>query len=609
MRFASAARFVLLLPALAAAPAFGQLQAGSAPLLEQVEVNVVNVDVHVTDSSGKPVSGLGRQDFELLEDGKPVKLTNFDAVTGDRVPVHAAAPSPLPVAPANAAARTAAAPPLAPVAEEQRLHLVLYVDDFNLSPAHRARVLGPLRKFLAERLAPTDRVMVVSYDQGVRIRQPFTSDPAALAAALDQIATLAPANDLGSARRAAFRAFLDLQGIEPCDLRVVQPIESYAETTRQEVLRSLRGLTLLVNSLAGVPGRKAILHVSDGIPLSPGQDLYEMLYQLCGGVSNGLSNAAAGGPSAKPTDSATHYDGTHALLDATHYSTANDFRRLTSHANAQGVPFYTLQASGLGGADSGAAEFDPGERALQLPSVERSLRDNLQDSLTVMATDTGGRAILNANDPTPDLGQLRADFETYYSLGYSPEHHGDGKEHQIEVRVKRSGFRLRYRKGYRDEPTLERAVNRNLATLLHGFEDNPIEITLTVGEVTPAKAGAWQVPVRLRIPLFKLAILNRGEAFDGQLRLLVMTRDGGDKISPVRQVNVPIHIRKTDVLTALGQYFAYDLNLELPPGPHRLAVAVRDEYGGTTSYLGKDLAVGGGVPARAPGPVPAKAQK
>ncbi len=605
MKRASAARLpVLVLPlvlALGAAPARGQLQAGSAPLLEQVEVNVVNVDVHVTDSSGKAVPGLGRQDFEILEDGKPVKLTNFEAVTGDHVPARGMAPS-LPSGAPGPAGRTATAPALS---EEQRLHLVLYVDDFNLSPLHRARVLGPLRKFLAERLAPTDRVMVVSYDQGVRIRQPFTSDPAAVAAALDGIATLAPANDLGSQRRAAFRSFLELQGIQPCDLRVVQPIESYAETTRQEVLRSLRGLTLLVNSLAGVPGRKAILHVSDGIQLSPGQDLYEMLYQLCGGVSNGLSDAAMGiQPGKAGTDSATHYDGTHALLDATHYSTANDFRKLTDHANAQGVPFYTLQASGLGGADSAAADLDPGERALQLPSVERSLKDNLQDSLTVMATDTGGRAILNANDPTPDLGQLRADFETYYSLGYSPEHHGDGKEHQIEVRVKRRGLRLRYRKGYRDEPTLERAVNRNLATLLHGFEDNPIEISLTVGEVTAAKAGVWQVPVRLRIPLFKLAILNRGESYDGQLRLLVMTRDGSDKISPVRQVNVPIHIPKTQVLTALGQYFAYDLNLELPPGPHRLAVAVRDEYGGTTSYLGKDLEVGGAIAAKA-----AKAQK
>jgi len=39
----------------------------------------------------------------------------------------------------------------------------------------------------------------------------------------------------------------------------------------------------------------------------------------------------------------------------------------------------------------------------------------------------------------------------------------------------------------------------------------------------------------------------------------------------VRQVEVPIHIPKTQVLTALGQYYAYDLSLRLTPGKHRLA--------------------------------------
>ncbi len=530
MRRTSAALVLLLVPTLAAAPAHGQIQAGSTPLVEQVEVDVVNVDVHVTDAAGKPVQGLGKRDFELLEDGKPIALTNFEAVTGDRVPAREAPVVAVPVPPADFAPETAAAahPPAAPtLAEDQRLHLVIYVDNFNLNPLNRARVLGPLRKFIAERLAPTDRVMLVSYDQGVHVRQPFTSDRAALAAALDRIASLAPANDLGAQRRVAFNTFLEIQKLEPCDIRGAQPIESYAAITRQEVLRSIRGLTLLVNSLAGVPGRKAILHVSDGIQLTPGQDLYEILYQLCAGVSNGLSNTAAGVDPKAHIDAGAHYDGNHALLDAQHYSTAKDFLKLTQHANAQGVPFYTLQASGLAGAATAAAEFDAEERALQLPAVDRSLSDNLQDSLTTMATETGGRAILNANDPSAALGQLRADFESYYSLGYSPQHHGDGKEHRIEVRVKNRGLHLRYRKSYRDEPSLERAVNRTLATLLHGFEDNPIEITLTTGPTTSASLatpGSWQVPVRLRIPLFKLAILNRDEAFDGRLRLLVMTQ-------------------------------------------------------------------------------------
>src|SRR3954447_26980897 len=50
------------------------------PLVEKIEVSVVNVDVTVTDRRGQPVSGLTRDDFEILEDGKPQPISNFYVV-------------------------------------------------------------------------------------------------------------------------------------------------------------------------------------------------------------------------------------------------------------------------------------------------------------------------------------------------------------------------------------------------------------------------------------------------------------------------------------------------------------------------------------------------
>jgi VWFA-related protein len=555
-----------------------------------VEVEVVNVDVRATDASSRPVTDLGKGDFELLEDGRPVSITNFEAVNGERLPARPASSPPAQTAGTSVPAPS---PPPAPISEEQRLHLVIYVDNGNLQPAHRARVLLSLHRLVEEQLSPTDRVMIVTYDQSLHVRLPFTSDRGAIGGALDQIATLAAASDLESQRRSTLRTVLDLHhtpNIGPCGSQLLQPVQSYAETTRQEVLRSIRGLHLLVSSLSGVPGRKALLHVSDGLQLTPGQDLYEVLNQLCGGGANGLSDATDARIAGDPTDS---LNPSQLALDAQHYNMVNEWRKLTGQANAQGVPFYTLQASGLTGNASASAEYGLDERILQLPAVDSVFKANLRDTLNVLASDTGGRAIFDANDPTRDLAEVRADFDHYYSLGYSPAHHGDGKEHRIEVRVKRRGIRLRYRQGYRDQPSLERAVNRTLATLLHGFEDNPIEITVTAEAGAPAEGGTWQVPIRLRIPLWKLTLLTRADAYEGRLRLLVMTRDAGDKLSPVRQVDVPIHIPRTQALTALGQYFAYDLSLRLPAGRERLAIAVRDEYGGTTSYLGKDLEVGG----------------
>src|SRR6185295_9697143 len=106
---------------------------------ETVEVNVVNVDVYATDKQGHRVTDLKQADFEVLEDGKPVPITNF-TMPGAAAP--AAAPS--------AAADTAVAVPRAP---EDAWNLVVFVDDFNVQPAHRARVLQQLRGFLAHGLS------------------------------------------------------------------------------------------------------------------------------------------------------------------------------------------------------------------------------------------------------------------------------------------------------------------------------------------------------------------------------------------------------------------------------------------------------------------------
>src|ERR1700730_14924335 len=116
---------------------------------------------------------------------------------------------------------------------------------------------------------------------------------------------------------------------------------------------------------------------------------------------------------------------------------------------------------------------------------------------------------------------MQEDFESYYSLGYTPAHHGDGRQHKVDVKVKRPGLRVRYRSTYRDKPALEKAVDRTLTALLHGIEDNPLEVAVELGAQTLDKAtGTWAVPIRLSVPLYKLAIINQeeGGAYRGRLR-------------------------------------------------------------------------------------------
>src|SRR5687767_7947222 len=71
------------------------------------------------------------------------------------------------------------------------------------------------------------------------------------------------------------------------------------------------------------------------------------------------------------------------------------------------------------------------------------------NTLRRIAADTGGRAIVNTNDPTEQLEGVMADASAYYLIGYTPTRRGnDGKFHEIKVRVKRRGVRVTARRGY-----------------------------------------------------------------------------------------------------------------------------------------------------------------
>jgi VWFA-related protein len=587
---------------------------------ESVDVNVVNVEVYVTDKQGRPVTGLKREDFDLLEDGKKVEVTNFEALTG--------ASRPAPSSPAAPSTTTAAPAPSEPAAAPagDPLYTVIYVDNFNIEPANRARALQQIREYLDKEMSPGDRVMVVTSDLGLQVRQPFTDDRAALGRALDEVAKSATrgAED-ARAKRTALDAMFSINAEEmsgpkggggggggargeggegaggggiPCSLRIAEPIKNYAESARHEVLSTIASLKLFVNSLSGLPGRKVLFHVSDGISITPGEELFQVLQELCGG--SGVTSGYAGSqsdPGSQPVDARQFgplaYQGSQAMLDAQRYSTAGQWTELAAHANANRVTLYTLQASGLQGHAGVGAENQGGGRdqLMRLGSVMHIETNNRRDSLNVLASDTGGRAIFNANDLRPELSRIQEDLETYYSLGFAPRRAGDGREHRLEVRVKRQDVRVRHRRSYRDKSSLERTADRTLSALFYGTQDNPLEVALEIGDIQPAEGKTFRVPIRLNIPLFKLLLQDNTKALVGKVRLLVATQNARGDTSKVRQVEVPIQIPRDKALIALGQHFQYELTLTMAGGDQRVAVAVQDVATSQVSYLSRDVQV------------------
>ena len=91
--------------------------------------------------------------------------------------------------------------------------------------------------------------------------------------------------------------------------------------------------------------------------------------------------------------------------------------------------------------------------------------------------------------------------------------------------------------------------------------------------------------------------MTRGEQHEGKLRLLVVAADGAGGTSPIRQVEIPLTVPRLQALTAFGQKYLYELGLDLAPGEHVIAFALRDETEGIASYLRRAVDVE--PPARA----------
>lgn len=398
-----ALRLATLLAAVAVRPAAAQDYG------ETVEVNVVTVDVDVRDAQGRLVTDLQRGDFQVFEDGERMEITNFERVVrGVSGPATASTPPAQAVAPAGDANAAVAASGTQPAS-----WLIVYVDNLHLHPGNRARALAQVRRLFADGSVAGERVLVASQDVSLNVRLPFSGDRAAIDAALAQVETLptyglAADNDRSTTLKAIVAAQIEcLQIGEPCCYAIAEPAKAYAHSGRADVLRTLGRLRFLINSLAGLPGRKALVYVSDGISLQPGQELFQVLTEMCGG---GVATSGAKMPDDLPAfDSLTlgprAYPAHAAALDAATYNTSEELRKVAAHASANRVSFYTLQASGLAALASSDAAFGGKIACCSSPAWPRSPRTTPSNRSSTSPT---RRAAAPSSTPTTSAASSAA---------------------------------------------------------------------------------------------------------------------------------------------------------------------------------------------------------
>jgi VWFA-related protein len=172
-------------------------QAPSQPPTFKTGVNLVEVDVVVTDRDGRPVRGLTREDFEIAEDGVPMEVATFSAVDLPAAPAGDALP---PASRSGSAAATNDHP------EDGRIILIV-LDDYHVSfDAGRFAVSKAIARRLVERLGPSDQAAVITSSGSRAGQAEFTGDKARLLDAIDKFFPQAESRATGVAERPSARA-------------------------------------------------------------------------------------------------------------------------------------------------------------------------------------------------------------------------------------------------------------------------------------------------------------------------------------------------------------------------------------------------------------------
>ncbi|HVG06702.1 MAG TPA: VWA domain-containing protein [Thermoanaerobaculia bacterium] len=520
---------------------------------DELDVEVVNVDVVAAGEDGAPVPDLTAEDFAVLDDGQPVQVTHFAAANGEQ-----------------------AAP----------LHLVLLFDDAQIQPAERSSAYAGIGRQLDRLLGAADRVLVARLGAGLRIVQPFTSDPALLAEALKQLEKDPPGIPSDHAAR---KAVLDeiRSGDAPSATALgsgntaggqmqsnselaagtsLTSVRSYAERRRTEVLQSLVSLDRLVSALAGLPGRKAILLVSPGFDLRPGEGVYQTWLEKY------RSTRAARGSGTVD-------------MERPGLDLRSALRDLAAGASANRVAVYVTAPAG---GDSGR----PDPRNVGGSSIQTET--GAGESLHLLTQGTGGMAVFNLEGIERLAEGLESDLHRHYSLAYpsprSSPQGGDGAWHSLEVRVSRPGVRLRAPAGYRAKTADQRTQERAAAALLLDVSENPLNVQVDLAEGKRERDGSYTVPVSIKIPLSRLMLLPHGSEHEGRLAIFLLTQ-AESGLTSGNKLEAPVRIPNAQMVASMGQIGAFATSVRVRPGTYRLAVAVRDDVAAVESAVSLELKV------------------
>ena len=405
-----------------AAPICAQIASGQQAPVAVLKANARAVVVDVVVTKGEePVAALHKQDFEVIEDGKPQTIDFFEEHKAKTLPPGAL--QPLPPMPPNVYTNV-------PPAPESDAVNVLLLDSLNTEKQDQVFVHQQILDFL-KTMQPGTRAAIFTLGSKLRFVQGFTTDSSALTAALNDKKNgffaekdypYRSRSDQADDQQEVATKMMMLGGHPDPGIQALR--EAQAEFADfqygQRTMMTLEALDYLARYLAGVPGRKNLIWFASSYPV---------IIFPSSAQSQTMSNVRVYASAVKKTAD---------LLTVSKVA--------VYPINAQGMMVeHGMEADSAGPGRMG------GIGAYSREATERADTINAMEQL---AADTGGKAIYNTNDLNAAMQRAINDGSHYYTLGYSPTNKKmDGKYRRIEVKLNEGRYKLAYRRGYNADDT------------------------------------------------------------------------------------------------------------------------------------------------------------
>jgi VWFA-related protein len=506
----------------------------------------VSVDVIVRDGSGAVVRGLTAADFEITEDGKAQAVSSFAFEEISDKPAGAASVDLLSGAEARLAAPAAIAPsaPGAARADDAasirnedlagRRLIVLLFDISSMQPEDVQRAVDSAVKYVNETMSPADLVAVATVSSTLDVLTDFTADRGKVGTAL---ARLGYTEGTATAPPAADTVATDEQ--TAADEATASEDSAAMDMFNNDV--RLRALKALAETLAPLEQKKSILYFSAGMERSGEDNQVEL--------RSAINAAVRAHVAIYPVDTR----GLQAVVPG------GDAR----------------QASGRG-----TALFSGRGVSQQFSRLSAS-----QDTLVSLASDTGGKAFIDANDFGAAFARVQRDMSAYYLLGYNSVNTAkDGRFRRIRVRLKKAipGARVEARAGYYADRDFAHTASGDRETqlqemLFSAVSATDLPVLVNTGFFRLA-ADRYYVPISMAVPGSAIPVPQEKDKDRIALDVLGLVQD--EQGRPVGRIRQTMRLPAGSVGTLTSKQVLYQSAVTLPPGRFSIKVVVRENTSG-----------------------------